>query len=147
MLVSVAISDGQFRLAVIAGAVVLGLGISTVRFCGSVSLPPKPAPPSGVSGTTRDLLSNSTGAPAVYQDFLARDATAAGVSTPAYEDMTRKLAFRSDETRHVLEVGEAAIEVAGLKISAVRANDTIALEIQNTTNDDLAYFIQSSPVP
>src|SRR6187551_1525886 len=95
MLESVSISDEQFRWAVIAGAVVLGLGISTVRFCGSVSLPPKPPPPSGVSGTSRDLLSRSTGAPAVYQDFLARDASDAGVATPTYEDMGRKLSFRS----------------------------------------------------
>jgi hypothetical protein len=147
MLVSVAISDGTFRFAVIGGAIVLGLGISTVRFCGSVSLPPKPAPPSGVSGTSRDLLTQSTGAPAVYQDYLSRDATTAGVVTPRYEDMTRKLVFRSDEARRVLEVGQPAIEVAGLRISAVRANDTIALDIQNTTKVDLGYYIQTTPTP
>lgn len=144
----VALSDSQFRWVVIAGAVVLGLGISTVRFCGSVSLPPKPAPPSGaVGGTSKELLTRSTGTSAVYQDFLAKDATTAGVAKPSYEDMTRKLAFRSDEARHVLEVGTAPIEVAGLRLSVVRANDTLALEIQNTTKADLGYFIKTTPTP
>jgi len=140
------ISDAQFRLGVIAGAVVLGLGISTVRFCGSVSLPPKPPMPS-VAGTSRDLLTKSTGAPAVYQDFLSRDSTAAGITTPDYEDMTRKLSFRSDDVRHVLEVGQPAIEVAGLRIAAVKANDTLAIEIQNTTDADLGYFIKTAVTP
>lgn len=146
MVESVAISDGQFRWGVIAGAVVLGLGISTVRFCGSVSLPPKPNPP-GVSGTSRELLTRSTATSAVYQDLLAQDATAAGVVTPAYEDMTRKLGFRSDDSRHMLEVGAAPIEVAGLRLSAVRANDTLALEIHNTTKRELGYFIKTTPAP
>src|SRR5688572_2181513 len=147
MLVSVAISDGQFRWGVIAGAVVLGLGISTVRFCGSVSLPPKPNPPSGVSGTSTDLLTKSTGTSAVYQDFLAKDATAAGIPVPSYEDMTRLIPYRTDEGRHVLEVGAAPIDIAGLRLSAVRANETLALEILNTTKKDLAYSIKTSPTP
>ena len=148
MLVSVApISDAQFRLGVIAGAIVLGLGIGTVRFCGSVSLAPKPAPPSGVSGTSTQLLTKSTGAPAVYQDFLEKDALAAGVSTPSFEDMTRKLSFRADDVRHVLEVGEPAIQVAGLKLAAVYANETLALDIENVSGANLAYFIKTTPTP
>ncbi len=148
MLVSVPpISDAQFRLGVIAGAIVLGLGIGTVRFCGSVSLAPKPPPPSGAYGTSTQLLTKSTGAPAVYQDFLARDAAAAGVMTPAYEDMTRKLAFRADDVRRVLEVGEPSIEVAGLKLTAVLANETLALEIVNVSGANLAYFIKTTPTP
>ena len=142
------ISDAQFRLGVIAGAIVLGLGIGSVRFCGSVSLPPKPPSPNGaVGGTSTQLLTKSTGAPAVYQDFLAHDATAAGVLTPAYEDMTKKLAFRADDVRHVLEVGEPPIEVAGLRLAAVYANDTLALEISNATKSTLGYFIKTSPTP
>ncbi len=147
MLESVAISDAQFRLGVIAGAVVLGLGVGTVRFCGSVSLPPKPPPPTGATGTTGQLLSKTAGAPAMYQDFLAKDAATAGVPTPTSDEMTRKLPFRSDESRHVLEVGQDAIEVAGLRIAAVRANDTIALDIQNTTSADLGYMIKTQPTP
>jgi hypothetical protein len=141
------ISDAQFRIGVIAGAIVLGLSIGTVRFCGSVSLPPKPAPPGGVQGTTRDLLTKSTVAPAVYQDFIFKDSSAAGIVAPSYEDMTRKLSFRSDDARHLLEIGQPPIELAGLRVSAVQANETIALEIVNATKTDLAYFIQTTTTP
>ena len=141
------ISDAHFRLGVITGAIVLGLGIGTVRFCGSVSLPPKPPPPTGAVGTSGQLLTKSAGAPAVYQDFLAKDATAAGIPTPPYEEMTRKLSFRADDARHVLEVGQPPIELAGLKISAVQVNASLALEIVNTTTTDLGYFIKSMPAP
>ena len=148
MLVSVStISDAQFRLGVIAGAIVLGLGIGAVRFCGSVSLPPKPAPPRDVSGTTTQLITRSAGAPAVYQDFLARDASAAGVTTPQYDDMRKKLAFRSDDVRHVLEVGAPPLELAGLRIAAVLANGNLALEITNTTKTALGYFVKTQPTP
>lgn len=147
MLESVAISDGQFRLGLIVGGVLLAAVISGVRFCGSVSLPPKPAPPSGAMGTTNQLLSKTAASPSVYQDFLARDAALAGVPVPTIEDMSRKLAFRSDDARHVLEVGAPPIDVAGLRLAAVRANDTIALEIENVTKADLGYYIKTSPAP
>jgi hypothetical protein len=147
MLESVAISDGHFRLGVIAGGIVLALGITSVRFCGSVSLPPKPPPPSGVVGTSSELLSKSASSPSVYQDLLARDAAAAGLPVPTIEEMSRRLAFRADEVRHVLEVGEPAIEVAGLRLTAVRANDTLALEIQNVTSTRLGYYIKTAPAP
>lgn len=147
MLESVPISDGQFRIAVVAGGVLLAVGISAVRFCGSVSLPPKPPAPAGAQGTSTQLLTKSAGSPAVYQDFLAKDAAAAGVPTPTPDAMARKLAFRADDVRHVLEVGEPAIDAAGLRLRAVRANDTLALEIQNTTGAELGYFVQTQPVP
>ena len=140
-------SDGQFRLGVVAAAIVLGLGIGTVRFCGSVSLAPKPSPPANVSAPTRDLLSKTSGSPAVYQDFLSKDASSAGVITPTYEEMTRKLSFRSDDARHLLEVGQPPIDLAGLRLSAVYANDTLALEIVNTTKSDLGYYIKSTTTP
>ncbi len=147
MLKSVAISDGQFRLGVIAGGIGLALVISSFRFCGSLSLPPKPPPPTEAHGTSTQLLTKSQASPAVYQDFLAKDAGVAGVSAPTIDAMSRKLSFRTDDVRHVLEVGEPPIEVAGLRLAAVRANDTIALEIQNMTKADLGYFIQTTPTP
>jgi hypothetical protein len=135
-------------MSVVAGAIVLGLGIGMVRFCGSVSLPAKPAPPANdTAGPTKDLLTKSSVAPAVYQDFLRSDAAEAGVRAPSYEDMTRKLAFRSDDARHVLEVGQPPIEVAGLQLAAVIANESLALEIKNTTSSELGYYIKTTPTP
>lgn len=76
----------------------LVLGIAAVRFCGSVSLPPRPASrPAQVTGTAEDLLSASETSPAMYLDLLARDAAAAGLVPPMLEEMSRRLAHRMDE--------------------------------------------------
>jgi hypothetical protein len=147
MVRSVSITDATFRVVVGVAGVALVAGIAAVRFCGSVSLPPKPAVPVSPSGTSSELLGKSSASPAVYQDFIARDAEAAGVRAPAPEELTRKLPYRVDETRRVLEVGRPAEEVAGVRIRALRLREGLALEITNATGSDLAYAIASTPVP
>lgn len=141
-----AVSDAQFRLGVAAAGVVLIASITGVRFCGSVSLPPKPAS-SGPTGSSSQLLNRSAASPVVYQDFLERDAAAAGVRTPSLDDMARKLAYRVDEARHVLEVGEPAIELAGVRLTVERASSSLVLKIENLTGSHLAYAIATQPTP
>jgi hypothetical protein len=143
------LSDAQYRIAVVGAGVVLALGIGSVRFCGSVSLPPKPPPPEAVQANNgvEDLRKKVRVSPQVYQDWLQRDAAAASVRTPTIEEMSRKFVNRVDEGRHVLEVGQPAIETAGLKLVALRSGNTIVLDILNTTDSDLAYFVQSKPNP
>lgn len=146
----VAISEGQFRNGVIAGAIVLAVGISAIRFCGSVALPPKPSPPAGTAepGESSDqLLSRTANQPAAYRDFLAQDALAAGIRTPSVEDLARKLPYRVDDARHVLDVGKRGTVIAGLEITVVRAGESIALDIRNTTASDVAYLVVSAPTP
>lgn len=143
---TVAISDDQFRLGVLAGGVALVVGISVVRFCGSVTLPEKPAP-NYATGSQSQLLSKSAASPAVYLEYLAKDAAAAGVRTPTIEDMSRKLPYRVDEARHVLEVGERAIEIAGVRLELVRDGNAMVLDIRNMTESDLAYSVITQPTP
>src|SRR5258708_7556854 len=109
-----AMADQQFRLSVLLGGAVLVAAITAVRFCGSLSLPAKPPPPTGPSGTQTQLLSKSMGSPEVYRKFLEDDAAAAGVRVPSVAEMSRKLPYRVDEARHVLQPGEPPIEIAGL---------------------------------
>ena len=143
---TVTISDGQFRIGVGIAGLVLVAGITAVRFCGSVSLPPKP-PPVGPTGSQRQQLGKSMASPSVYKDFLSSEASAAGVRTPTVEEMGRKLVYRVDEGRHLLEVGEPAIEIAGVKLRADKSGDTIVLQIDNTTSSDLAYLVVTSVTP
>jgi hypothetical protein len=142
----VSISDEQFRFGVLGAGIVLVAGITVARFCGSVSLPPKPAAPSA-SGTTQQLVEDVNASPSVYQDHLAKDAMAAGVRTPTYDEMSRKLLYRVDEGRRVLEVGEPAIDAAGLKLTAQRSGNALVLDIENTTRSDLAYLVVTTPTP
>lgn len=100
------LSDSQFRAGVLVAAAVVAGIITYVRFSGKLSLPDKPPPPAGPSGTERQLLSKTAGSPGIYRDFLEQDASAAGLRTPSIADMSRKLAYRVDEARHVLELGQ-----------------------------------------
>ena len=147
MVKSVSITDTQFRVGVGLAGIALVAGIAAVRFCGSVSLPAKPPPPTSPSGTSSELLTRSAASPAVYQDFIAKDAAAAGVRTPTLEELSRKLPYRVDEARHVLVVGQPPIEVAGVRLRAVHIADTLALEVANATESDIAYDVVSAPIP
>jgi hypothetical protein len=134
-------SDQQFRMGVLAGAFVLVAVITSLRFCGQMSLPPKPAEPTGATGTSRQLLTKSAASPQVYQRFLEDDASTAGVRAPTTEEMSRKLAYRVDDARHPLELGKPPIEIAGLRIHIERTGDQVALVIQNTVASDVAYHV------
>src|SRR4029079_7040489 len=98
-------SDLQFRLGVVAIALVLITSITSLRFCGSVPLPPK-LPPPAPKGTQSELFSKSTTTPTIYKGFLDKYASLAGVRAPTIEEMSKKLPYRSDEARHVLELGQ-----------------------------------------
>ena len=108
-------------------------------------MPAKPPPPVAVSGTERQLLARSTSTPQVYESYLQNDAAAAGKPVPSIEDMSKKLAYRVDEARHVLEPGQPPIEIAGLRVHVERNNNDIVLVAQNTVSSDVAYEISTLP--
>jgi hypothetical protein len=151
MVKSVSITDTQFRISVGVAGIALVAGLTTVRFWGSVSLPAKPPPPTSPSGTSSELLTRSSASPAVYQDFVGRDAAAAGVHAPTIEELSRKLPYREDEARHLITVGQPALELAGVRLRAVRLTDktadTLALEVANATDSDIAYAVVTAPIP
>lgn len=141
------LSDTQFKAGVFGAAGVLVLGITLLRFCGSVSLPEKPALKEPPRGTSQALAEQTNASPVVYQDYLVKDASAAALRVPSLDDMQRKLLFRIDESRQVLEVGQAAIITAGLSLTARRQDNAIVLDIENTTKSDLAYHVVTEPTP
>src|SRR5689334_25265983 len=111
-------SDAQLRIGVLIGGAVLVAVITYMRFCGSLSLPDKPPPPSGPSGTARQLLDKTASTPSVYAQYLDNDAMIAGTKAPTIEQMSKKLAYRVDEPSqgYVLEPGTKPIERAGLRL-------------------------------
>jgi len=123
-------------------AVVIGL-VMYVRFSGALSLPAKPAPPTGPSGTQRQLLTKGASSSGMYGGYLQSDAATAGVRAPTVEDMARKFAYRVDEGRHVLEPGKPAIEVAGVRLHLERSGDAVLLAIKNLLDNDIAYEVTS----
>jgi hypothetical protein len=138
-------SDSQFRLGTLAAAAVLVLVIIYLRFCGSLALPDKPPPPMGPSGTQRELLTRSTASPTVYKGFLESDASTAGLNAPSVADMSKKLPYRVDEARHVLDPGQPPIDVAGLRLHVERTGDQIITVIENKLASDVAYNVVTAP--
>ena len=57
----------------------------------------------------------STASPASTRTSSRRTRPPPASRTPTLDEMSRKLAYRVDEARHVLEVGQPAIEIAGLR--------------------------------
>jgi hypothetical protein len=137
-------SDSQFRLSTLAGGFVLVALIVYLRFCGSMSLPAKPPPPQGPTGTQRELLKQSTGSKSVYKSFLDSDAQNAGVPAPSLADMSKKLAYRVDEARHALQPGTPPIDVAGLRLHLERSSDQVILVVENKLASDVAYNVMTS---
>jgi hypothetical protein len=142
MVKSVSISDTQFRISVGVAGISVVAALSALRLCGSVSLPPKPAPPTSPAEASRA----SSASPSQYLELITHDAAAAGLRTPTLDDMARKLPYRVDSARHVLEVGEPPLELAGLRLRALQLGETLALEIANTTDSDLAYAVTTAPI-
>lgn len=138
-------SDQQFRVATFVGAFALVVVIAYMRFCGSVSLPAKPPPPSAPSGTQTQLLQKTAASPAVYKGFLDSDAAAAGVTPPSPAMMAKKLSYRVDEGRQVLEPGKPPLDAAGLRIRIERAGESVVMVIENKLDSDIAYNVVSSP--
>lgn len=137
--------DQQFRLVTLAAAGVLVLVMTYLRFCGSVVLPGKPPPPAAPRGSQSQLLASATATPSMYKGFLESDASAAGVPAPSVADMSRKFAYRVDDARHVLELGQPPIEVAGLRLRIERAGGDVVMVIESQLEADAAYSVMSVP--
>ncbi len=139
-----AISDAQFRIVTLGGGIALVAVMSALRFCGGVSLPPKPPPPAALSGTEEQLIARTQISPTVYVDYLKSDAAAASITAPTLQDMRRKLAYHGDESTHSLAPGDPPIEVAGVRLHLEVSGEAIVLKIDNLLPTDLAYEVTTS---
>jgi hypothetical protein len=139
--------DTPFKLGVAGGALILVGAITALRFCGSLDLPPKPPAPRAPSGTAAQLLTESTSTPAMWKTYLERDAASAGLRAPSAEELSRKLAYRVDEIRHVLHPGEPPVELAGLRLAVERRDDLVTLSAENTLDSAVAYEVTTERSP
>ena len=139
-----AVLDSQYKLGVLGGAVVLIGLITIVRFCGSVSLPPKPPPPVGPTGTQQELMAHAVDLPGVYLDYLRADAAAASVAQPSLTDMQRKFPYHGDDATRLIAPGQPPIDVAGLRIHLEVSGDAIVMKIDNQLPSDVAYEVTTS---
>ena len=135
------------RIGAAAAAVGLALAITSLRFCGAVSLPSKPEPPSESLATSQDVLRAASETEGSWLGYIDRDAATAGVAAPSATAMAKKLVYRSDEGHHSLAPGEPALEVAGLRLTAIASRGTLSLRVENRTERDVAYHVVTRPSP
>lgn len=139
------VNETAFRLTVALVAVALIAGGARVRFGETPGLPPRPTSQPAAVASAEALLSTSLASPAVWKNFLESDAKAAKVAVPSAAEMGKKLIYRSDLVRHELSFAEPKLETAGLSITLERDRDAALLVINNTTERDVAYRVQSTP--
>jgi hypothetical protein len=140
----------RFVFAVGGGAFAIVVGIVVLRFCGALSLPPKPPKPAPPTiGAAEDILAASAATPAAWQAFIEKDAAAAGIATPGVGDLSRPFPYKVDEKKRELVVGGPPIDAAGLRLSLEVAepegSPVLALVIENLADVDVAYSIATRP--
>jgi hypothetical protein len=142
------VSDFSFKAAVVAAAIALMGIIAIARFHSVPALPPRPMQPAATQGSAQDLLEKTLRSPAVWRNFLATDAGAANVPVPTVAEMSKRFAYRSDDTRHVLSFKNAKLlyKEVGLELVLERGtHETALLAITNTAASDVAYRIVATP--
>lgn len=137
-----AISDPTYRLGVLSVSGVLVATIGYLRFCGSVTLPPKPPPPAAPTGTARELVGKANAQQPIYLKGLHDDAQEASVPEPGLDAMGRKLAYHGDDKSVPIAVGETA-EIAGLRLTLQVQGDELLLAINNPLSTAVAYRVDT----
>lgn len=121
-------------------------GVVRLRFCGELTLPPKPPAPVARTGDLNQALAGTAANSDTWRMFLIKDAAAAGLGTIDPADMTRVFPYQGDTARHVLAPGES-IELAGLKLTAsaepVEGQRTLVLTIDNPGAQAVAYQVRT----
>jgi hypothetical protein len=151
------VSETPFRVGVGAVAALLAVGLFRVRLCHEVTappLPPKPAPKriSAVEAS-RTIERN----PQFYADFLARDSRAYRVEPAATpESMSKVLPYHREtpgatldpaDKKHDGDHAEALGLALSIEVEAIKGtpNRQMVLTIENTTDQYLAYRVQTRP--
>jgi hypothetical protein len=126
-----------------------------IRFCYEPTLPEVPTVATGTARpaeTAAELSRNVAASPDVYANYLRTDSQAHGVNPPdTLETMSRVFVYTVDAKPQVLEPGTHGITAAGLRLRLViqdiggALRRQMLLEIENTTDDPLAYRVVTRP--
>ncbi|MEM9491285.1 MAG: hypothetical protein AAGC55_19215, partial [Myxococcota bacterium] len=145
--------ERPFRLAVIAGAVVLTFIIMQARFCGDVILPAKSAEPEPAEISIAEVNSRAEADPTLYEGYLQKDSDTYGLAAaPTVEAMSVVMPHRVDTTRHELDPDDdESVEIAGLRLTAStqrvegKARPITVLTIENPGDRPVAYRVDTRP--
>jgi len=142
-------SEQIVQYASIGGAAVLAAVLFGVRFCGGVSMPPKPPAPRIDPANARDVLASASETALAYKGIIETDAHDAGLPVPTVEEMGRHLVPTLTEPGVALAPGDAPRQIGALWLQAVvqssEHGDDLVLVIDNRGDRDLAYDVVTTP--
>ena len=146
------LTEVQFQAAVGVGAAILVLLIVRLRFCYAPTAPDRPEVPEltvqDIQRASRSIDNSQT----AYGVHLKNDSLAAGIrpaATPS--SMSQVFEYRRHDDRTMLRPGTSPVNAVGLRLrlvlQSIRGNTRkqMVLEITNTTDDMLAYRIETRP--
>jgi hypothetical protein len=143
------IGDLQYRIAVGVGVAILAGVVIKARFCGDLTLPPKPPKPELRNVRADEVLDAAGRNPLTYKGFLERDSALIGMGRSVQpEEMAKVMPHAVDTTARTLAPGQT-VDVLGLRLSVSVLRDdgspVLALTIENLGDVDLAYNIVTEP--
>jgi hypothetical protein len=125
--------------------------VAKLRFCGELDLPPVPTPAGLTADESADVSQRVGESQTAYARYLEADGKTYGVrSAVSVDAMSRAFAYQRDGEPRVLRPGDS-IDVLGLRLRltlqdlAESRAQQMALEIENTTDNALAYRVQTHP--
>jgi hypothetical protein len=141
--------DPTTKIGVLAGGAALVALLVFVRFCGDVTVAPRPGKPAKAREKSVGQVTRETNADTeTYLKGIASDAARAGLPVPSLEDLGKVFAFQRDDRRFTLVPDAAAVDIAGLRIAArsfraAGSEKLLVLEITNPGASPIAYQIET----
>jgi len=139
--------ERTFKLIVSGATAAIVVAIVSIRFCGTLSVPAKPPPPTFSMAKAENVLIATSATPEAWEAYVEKDANTAGVAVPGMDDMRALFPHRLDEGSRKLAPGDPPLDVAGLRLSVELDGSpkSLVLVIENLGETDLAYQIVTRP--
>ncbi len=140
-------SDNAIAAGGAALALLVGVLLFYLRFCGSVAVPARPPERPLMAVDTEQATASLDANREVFRQRIDSDAQRYRVSpAPALADLEQSMPFHEATRRIELSPGKGGpVEVAGLRLQAIHQGHVLALKIENLGDHPVAYRVDTRP--
>jgi len=140
-------SDNAIAAGGAALALLVGVLLFWVRFCGEVAVPARPPERPLMAVNTAQATATLDASREVFRQRIESDAQRYRVSpVPTVDDLAQPMAHKESTRRIELSPGKGGpVELAGLRLQAIRKGHVLALRIENLGDHPVAYRVDTRP--
>ncbi len=140
-------SDNTIAAAGAAFALLVGVLLFYVRFCGEPAVPARPAERPLMAVDTAHATESLDASREVFRQRIKSDAKRYRLSAaPTLEELGQPFPHQELTRRISLHPGKGGpVEVAGLRLQAIRQGHVLALRIENLGDTPVAYRVDTRP--